>query len=73
MTLARAVGIALLATCGLSFGADYVAYGAFFPTTTKDAATHAEPELMTIRQEIMEVPCVAIACWVAALFLERSC
>lgn len=25
MTLARAVGIALLATCGLSFGADYVA------------------------------------------------
>jgi len=41
-------------------GADYVAFGAFFPTTTKDAATRAEPEILTIWQETMEVPCVAI-------------
>jgi thiamine-phosphate pyrophosphorylase len=41
-------------------GADYVAFGAFFPTTTKDAPTRAEPEILTIWQEIMEVPCVAI-------------
>ena len=41
-------------------GADYVAFGAFFPTTTKDAPTRAEPELLTIWQESMEVPCVAI-------------
>ena len=41
-------------------GADYVAFGAFFPTTTKDARTRAEPEILTIWQETMEVPCVAI-------------
>jgi thiamine-phosphate pyrophosphorylase len=41
-------------------GADYVAFGAFFATTTKDASTRAEPEILTIWQETMEVPCVAI-------------
>jgi thiamine-phosphate pyrophosphorylase len=41
-------------------GADYVAFGAFFPTTTKDALTRADPEILTIWQETMEVPCVAI-------------
>lgn len=41
-------------------GADYVAFGAFFPTTTKDAPARAEPEILTIWQETMEVPCVAI-------------
>lgn len=41
-------------------GADYVAFGAFFPTTTKDAPTTADPEILTIWQETMEVPCVAI-------------
>ena len=41
-------------------GADYVAFGAFFPTTTKDAPTRADPEILTIWQETMEVPCVAI-------------
>jgi thiamine-phosphate pyrophosphorylase len=41
-------------------GADYVAFGAFFPTTTKDAPTRAEPEVLTIWQETMEIPCVAI-------------
>jgi len=41
-------------------GADYVAFGAFFPTTTKDAKTRPKPEILTIWQETMEVPCVAI-------------
>jgi thiamine-phosphate pyrophosphorylase len=41
-------------------GADYVAFGAFFPTATKEAIGHPEPEILTIWQEIMEVPCVAI-------------
>jgi thiamine-phosphate pyrophosphorylase len=41
-------------------GADYVAFGAFFPTTTKDAATRAEPELLSGWQEAMVIPCVAI-------------
>jgi thiamine-phosphate pyrophosphorylase len=41
-------------------GADYVAFGAFFPTTTKDALTRAEPEILSIWQEVMETPCVAI-------------
>ncbi len=41
-------------------GADYVAFGAFFPTSTKDAKTHAEPELLQWWQEMMVVPCVAI-------------
>jgi thiamine-phosphate pyrophosphorylase len=41
-------------------GADYVAFGAFFPTETKAAKTRAEPEILSIWQESMEVPCVAI-------------
>jgi thiamine-phosphate pyrophosphorylase len=41
-------------------GADYVAFGAFYPTTTKDAPTRAEPEILSIWQEFMETPCVAI-------------
>lgn len=41
-------------------GADYVAFGAFFPTTTKEAPTRATPEVLTIWQETMETPCVAI-------------
>jgi thiamine-phosphate pyrophosphorylase len=41
-------------------GADYVAFGAFHPTETKDASTRAEPDLLTWWQELMEVPCVAI-------------
>jgi thiamine-phosphate pyrophosphorylase len=41
-------------------GADYVAFGAFFPTATKDAPTHSDPEILTIWQEVMETPCVAI-------------
>lgn len=41
-------------------GADYVAFGAFFPTTTKDAKTRAEPELLEIWSTMTNVPCVAI-------------
>jgi thiamine-phosphate pyrophosphorylase len=41
-------------------GADYVAFGAFFPTTTKDAKTRADPEILEIWQEMMLTPCVAI-------------
>ncbi len=41
-------------------GADYVAFGAFFPTTTKDAPTTADLEILSIWHETMEVPCVAI-------------
>jgi thiamine-phosphate pyrophosphorylase len=41
-------------------GADYVAFGAFFPTTTKAAPTRADPELLTGWQQAMVVPCVAI-------------
>lgn len=41
-------------------GADYVAFGAFFPTTTKEAPTRADPELLSIWQETMQIPCVAI-------------
>ena len=41
-------------------GADYVAFGAFFPTTTKDAPTRAELGLLTGWQADMVVPCVAL-------------
>jgi thiamine-phosphate pyrophosphorylase len=41
-------------------GADYVAFGAFYPTGTKDPSARAEPELLTWWQELMELPCVAI-------------
>jgi thiamine-phosphate pyrophosphorylase len=41
-------------------GADYVAFGAFFPTTTKEAIGHPEPDILTIWQETMQLPCVAI-------------
>jgi len=41
-------------------GADYVAFGAFFPTGTKEAKTRAEPELLSWWQEMMQAPCVAI-------------
>jgi thiamine-phosphate pyrophosphorylase len=40
--------------------ADYVAFGAFFPTTSKDASTRADPEILRWWSELMEPPCVAI-------------
>jgi thiamine-phosphate pyrophosphorylase len=41
-------------------GADYVAFGAFFPTGTKAAKTRADLEILRWWSEIMTVPCVAI-------------
>lgn len=41
-------------------GADYVAFGAFFHTTTKAPPEMAEIETLKDWAEIMEVPCVAI-------------
>ena len=41
-------------------GADYVAFGAFFPSSTKTTEHMAELELLEWWQEIMEIPCVAI-------------
>jgi thiamine-phosphate pyrophosphorylase len=62
----RIVGV----TCGASrdraitaaeAGADYVAFGAFFPSPTKTATKHrADPELIRDWSEITVVPCCAI-------------
>jgi thiamine-phosphate pyrophosphorylase len=41
-------------------GADYVAFGAMFPTTTKAAPTSCDLETLSIWQETMQTPCVAI-------------
>lgn len=41
-------------------GADYVAFGAFFPTSTKEVKHRAELEVLTWWQTIFELPCVAI-------------
>jgi len=41
-------------------GADYVAFGAFYPTATKDAPTRADPEILTGWQSHVETPCVAV-------------
>ena len=41
-------------------GADYVAFGAMFPTATKEAKARADLELLTVWQQVMQAPCVAI-------------
>jgi thiamine-phosphate pyrophosphorylase len=41
-------------------GADYVAFGAFFPTSTKESTHRPEPEILRWWSEIMTVPSVAI-------------
>jgi thiamine-phosphate pyrophosphorylase len=41
-------------------GADYVAFGAFFPSTTKEPPAMAELDLLSWWSELMELPCVAI-------------
>ena len=41
-------------------GADYVAFGAFYQTDTKETVHRPSPELLTVWQETVEVPCVAI-------------
>lgn len=41
-------------------GADYVAFGAFYPSATKPPPAFAERELLDWWQALMEIPCVAI-------------
>lgn len=41
-------------------GADYVAFGAFYKTDTKEPISTAEPEILTWWSELFELPCVAI-------------
>ena len=41
-------------------GADYVAFGAFFPTRTKETIYRPEPEILKWWSTLMEIPCVAI-------------
>jgi thiamine-phosphate pyrophosphorylase len=41
-------------------GADYVAFGAFFPTATKVAKASAKPDILEWWSALVEVPCVAI-------------
>ena len=41
-------------------GADYVAFGAFFDTGTKETTHRPELDVLTIWQETVETPCVAI-------------
>jgi thiamine-phosphate pyrophosphorylase len=41
-------------------GADYVAFGAFFPTETKTTTHRPDLEILEIWQETMLTPCVAI-------------
>ena len=41
-------------------GADYVAFGAFYPSETKSDTTPAEPDVLTWCQMFLTLPCVAI-------------
>jgi thiamine-phosphate pyrophosphorylase len=41
-------------------GADYVAFGSFHPTTTKDVRHRPEPVILSWWSTLFEVPCVAI-------------
>ncbi|KTF68231.1 thiamine phosphate synthase [Sphingomonas sp. HT-1] len=41
-------------------GADYVAFGAFYPTTTKETKHRPEPSILSWWSALFEIPCVAI-------------
>jgi len=61
----RQVGVTCKASRHLAMeaaeaGADYVAFGAFFPTKTKEPKTSADIDLLRWWSEIMVVPSVAI-------------
>lgn len=49
-----------LAIVAAEAGADYVAFGAFFDTATKDTHTRATTDLVEWWSQMMTVPCVAI-------------
>ena len=61
----RQVGVTAKASRHLAMeaaeaGADYVAFGAFFPSGTKAVTTPADLEIVRWWSGLMEVPCVAI-------------
>lgn len=61
----RQVGVTAKASRHLAMeaaeaGADYVAFGAFFPSTTKAVTTPADLEIVEWWSALMEIPCVAI-------------
>jgi thiamine-phosphate pyrophosphorylase len=61
----RQIGVTCKASRDLAMtageaGADYVAFGAFFPSTTKSVTTPASLEIIEWWSELFEVPCVAI-------------
>jgi thiamine-phosphate pyrophosphorylase len=63
--LGRIVGVTChtsrhLAIEAAEAGADYVAFGAFFPSGSKAVKHRADPEILRWWSELMEVPCVAI-------------
>jgi thiamine-phosphate pyrophosphorylase len=41
-------------------GADYVAFGAFYPTTTKPSNYRPHPSILSWWSALFEIPCVAI-------------
>ena len=41
-------------------GADYVAFGSFYPTTTKEVRHHPDPSILGWWSTLFEIPCVAI-------------
>lgn len=49
-----------LAMTAAEAGADYVAFGAFFPTRTKQSPARAEVEILAWWNQLMTVPCVAV-------------
>ena len=61
----RQVGVTCKASRDLAMtageaGADYVAFGAFFPSSTKIVTTPASMEIIEWWSELFEIPCVAI-------------
>ena len=61
----RTIGVTCHASRDLAMtaadeGADYVAFGAFFPTTTKETIHRPDVEILSIWQETTVTPCVAI-------------
>jgi thiamine-phosphate pyrophosphorylase len=61
----RQIGVTCKASRDLAMtageaGADYVAFGAFFPSTTKTVTAPAPLEIIEWWSELFEIPCVAI-------------
>ncbi len=61
----RQIGVTCKASRDLAMtageaGADYVAFGAFFPSSTKAVTTPASLEIIEWWSELFEIPCVAI-------------